>query len=74
MHYAAHEKVSIRDLSQILTTAPIFLSFDYFTQNIWVSIFVQFHVQVIFGVGAKLILIISDKTSMHYVNEIWRTS
>ena len=48
-----HWKVSIRDLSQILTTDPIFLSFDFFRQNIWVSFFVQFHFQDIFG--AKLV-------------------
>ena len=38
-----HVKVSIRDLSQSLTTAPIFQQSHYFRQNIWVHLWIQFH-------------------------------
>ena len=43
-----HVKVSIIDLSQIFTTAPIFEQSHYFRQNIWVDIWVQFQFQYIF--------------------------
>ena len=43
-----HVKVSIRDLSQIFTTPPIFQQSHYFRQNIWVDFLVQFHFQYIF--------------------------
>ena len=43
------EKMEIRDSSQISTTAPIFVYYDYFRQNIWANILVQFHFQYIFG-------------------------
>ena len=42
-------KMEIRDSSQISTTAPIFVYYDYFRQNIWANILVQFHFQYIFG-------------------------
>ena len=41
-----HKKVSIRDLSQIFTTAPILKQFHYFRQHIWVNICVQFHLYI----------------------------
>ena len=41
-------KMEIRDSSQISTTAPIFLYYNYFRQNIWVNILVHFHFQYIF--------------------------
>ena len=44
MHYGAiNEKWEMEILSQIITTAPIFLQFNYFRENIWVTIWVQFH-------------------------------
>ena len=52
LHYALcsypNVKVSIRDMSQVFTTAPIFEQSHYFRQNIWVVIWVQFHFQYIF--------------------------
>ena len=41
-------KMEIKDSSQISTTAPIFLYYNYFRQNIWVNILVHFHFQYIF--------------------------
>ena len=38
-----HVKWEIENLNQITTIAPIFLEFNYFRQNIWVNIWVQFH-------------------------------
>ena len=38
-----HVKLEIGNLSQITTTAPIFLQFNYFRENIWVTIWLQFH-------------------------------
>ena len=39
---------SVRNLSQNTSTAPIFLLFNYFRENIWVKIQVQFHFLYIF--------------------------
>ena len=33
-----HVKLEIGNLSQITTTAPIFLQFNYFRENIWVTL------------------------------------
>ena len=41
-------KSSIRDLSQISTTALIFMKTNYFRQDIWIKIWTQFHFQYIF--------------------------
>ena len=38
-----HVKLEIGNLSQITTTAPIFLLFNYFRENIWVTLWMQFH-------------------------------
>ena len=53
LHYAAfHTRKCQLEMWARFSPQLIFLSFDYFRQNIWVSIFVQFHFQGIFG--AKL--------------------
>ena len=39
---------SIRDLRQISTTALIFMKTNYFRQDIWINIWIQFHFQYIF--------------------------
>ena len=39
---------SVRNLSLNTSTAPIFLKFNYFRENIWVMIWVQFHFLYIF--------------------------
>merc|ERR1712004_396912 len=39
---------SVRNLSQNTSTAPFFLLFIYFRENIWVKIQVQFHFLYIF--------------------------
>ena len=39
---------SVRNLSLNTSTAPIFLQFNYFRENIWVIIWVQFHFLYIF--------------------------
>ena len=39
---------SVRNLTLNTSTAPIFLQFDYFRENIWVIIQVQFHFLYIF--------------------------
>ena len=41
-------KLPIRDSSQISTTALIFMNTNYFRQDIWMNIWVQFHFQYIF--------------------------
>ena len=41
-------KLEIKNLSLITSTAPIFLQFNYFRENIWVIIWVQFHFLYIF--------------------------
>ena len=41
-------KLSIRDLSQISTTTLIFMKTNYFRQDIWMNIWLQFHFQYIF--------------------------
>ena len=41
-------KLSIRDLSQISTTALIFMKTNYFRQDVKIKIWIQFHFQYIF--------------------------
>ena len=42
----SHVKVSIRGLSLISTTAPIFKQFHYFRHNIWVNIDFRYNINI----------------------------